>query len=382
MNRELTVTIERIQAFIDAASTTRPLDEFDHENQLYVYGAGELGSLAVDYFERCALPVSAVLDRDRKGFMQGRERQYEILNPFQAASAAQRRSMVAVAVVTSPYEPIRNALRLAGWSRVVPFYSFTSEPRYGHPLSSGWLVGQVSSVESDAVVRICKRWRDAESLMHYEAFVAWHTCNSELLPAPNTIVPEDRYRIEPLVKFLGRRHKQYVDVGACRGEAVARLHAARVGFTDYVLIEPDDESRAILKAGTPALVGNQMHRIVPDVIGSSHGKLPFADGFGYSSQIWQHGSCMRQVIPLDALALTPDLIKIHTEGTEGDVLDGAVDTIDRARPAIVFSIYHNRDGFCRTIDAAMNRFDGYCWFFRLHSYQGTGGFVYGIPYDQ
>jgi hypothetical protein len=75
----------------------------------------------------------------------------------------------------------------------------------------------------------------------------------------------------------------------------------------------------------------------------------------------------------------PDLIKIHTEGSELDILKGAAKTIKRYNPLLAYSVYHNRDGLCRAIIEPMKSFDNYLWYFRLHCYQGTGAFVYGVP---
>ena len=62
-----------------------------------------------------------------------------------------------------------------------------------------------------------------------------------------------------------------------------------------------------------------------------------------------------------------------------DVLLGGINTISKNRPALAFSIYHNRDGLCKVPFESMQLFDGYKWYFRLHSYQGTGAFIYGVP---
>ena len=46
---------------------------------------------------------------------------------------------------------------------------------------------------------------------------------------------------------------------------------------------------------------------------------------------------------------------------------------------IAYSVYHRREGFYEDIAEIMKLFEGYNWFFRLHSFHGTGAFVYAIP---
>ena len=82
---------------------------------------------------------------------------------------------------------------------------------------------------------------------------------------------------------------------------------------------------------------------------------------------------------MDSLQIKPDLIKIHTEGTELDVLMGAKKTIINYKPFLVCSVYHRREGFYSDITTPIKNFKNYNWFFRLHGFQGTGAFIYGIP---
>jgi hypothetical protein len=115
------------------------------------------------------------------------------------------------------------------------------------------------------------------------------------------------------------------------------------------------------------------------VLGTSNSLLPFKEGLGYCSQLWSESTIVRSVNTLDSLDCRPDFLKIHTEGSELEVLLGGVNTISRDRPVLAFSIYHNRDGLCRIPFESMQLFEDYKWYFRLHSYQGTGGFIYGLP---
>lgn len=82
---------------------------------------------------------------------------------------------------------------------------------------------------------------------------------------------------------------------------------------------------------------------------------------------------------LDELNLEPDILKIHTEGSEFEILQGGYLTISRYRPVIMYTIYHTRDGLTRSIFGPMKLFPNYSWYFRLHSFQGTGAVVYGLP---
>ncbi len=346
---------------------------------VYIYGAGELGLLAIEYCESCQIPIAGIIDKNKTGVVKGKGSEYAIGKPNEA-SIMDRHIPVAVAVATVPYVPIAESLEAMGWRTVVPFYGLTSEKRTGHPLSNGWMIGEVSEQERATVSWICENWADTMSFSHYEAFLAWHIDGSELPLINYPIDPDQRYTIEPLLDFFSVRHHQFVDIGSHCGGTVQRLNEKGIFFNNYILIEPDAVSRNALSTVAAQLrkQGREVN-ILSDIVGESRSTLPFQEGLGYCSQIWSQSSTYKEVLPIDDLTLGPDFLKIHTEGSEWDILNGAQNTIQRYRPALAFSVYHRRDGFCADIAKAMKLFAGYRWYFRLHSYQGTGAFVYAIP---
>ena len=350
------------------------------ESGLYIYGAGELGTLAVEYCESCQIPIRGILDRQKTGMVTGKRAAYGISKPEDVTLIERSSVPVAVAVVTAPYHPVAASLEALGWRSVFPFYNLTREPRVGHPLCNGWIIGEVSELEISMVSRISAAWADTASRSHYEAYLAWHSDGSEVSLADCPIDPDSRYAISPLLDFLAVRHQQLVDVGSHCGSAVQRLHERGVAFDSYILIEPDPHSRQALEVlATRIRSESRAVTIVSDVVGEFRSSVPFQGGLGYCSQIWAHSSDYREVTPIDDLNLNPDFLKIHTEGSEVSVLKGAQHTVRRCLPALAFSVYHRREGFYRDIVAPMELFAGYRWYFRLHSYQGTGAFVYGIP---
>ena len=355
--------------------------EHDMTQGLYIYGAGELGALALEYCESCNIPVLGVLDRSRTGiFCSKAGRDYAIDSPDITEEVIDKSAPVAVAIATLPFEPIRDQLNASGWKCVFPFYNLAADSCAGHPLRNGWRLGAVSDVEKNEVEWICNRWNDEVSWRHYEAFIAWHRDNSELNLDSCPIEPDQRYAIPELLRRLASRRQQFVDVGSHRGESVQRLNKAGIYFDEYILLEPDALSREyLISHQVDFLPKGSRASIRSDVVGETNCIAPYQDGLGYCSQLWSEATDKRQVVPLDSLNLRPDFLKVHTEGTELSVLRGAMNTVLHSRPCLAFSVYHRREGFYKDIAEAMRMFPGYRWFFRLHSHQGTGAFVYAIP---
>jgi FkbM family methyltransferase len=350
------------------------------DSEIYIYGAGDLGALAIEYCEACGIKILGVLDQTREGFISGRAFNYRIYKPYEVSLFDRKKYPVFVAVATVPFTPISEILSALDWSNIYPFYSMTTLANDAHPLSNGWEVGNVNSEELEGVRWVGNNWSDATSLNHYEAFLAWHIDCSELPIGDGSISPNQRYTIEPLISRLSRNKKQMIDVGSHEGESVKRLLDAGICFAEYVLIEPDSKSQKKLRQNIQKYLPSSATVKYKEVIISSNNEfMGFEEGLGYCSQLWSQSKNIRPTLTLDSLKLKPDFIKIHTEGSELDILKGANKTIKEYKPSLAYSVYHNRDGLYRAIIEPMRSLDNYRWYFRLHSYQGTGAFVYGVP---
>lgn len=350
------------------------------DSGIFIYGAGDLGKLAIEYCESCNIKILGILDQSREGVMKGKKSIYEIQKPQEVNIFERLNYPVFIAVATAPFLPIAKILASFQWSKILPFYSITRMANDDHPLGNGWVVEKIDVDELEGVKWICNNWHDSTSLDHYESFLAWHINYLELPVTSLSINPNARYAIEPLVSRLSENKKQMIDVGSHEGESVKRLLDAGITFSEYVLIEPDSQSQKELKRNIQKYLPSSIKvHFKGDVIGSHNGFMAFEESLGYCSQLWSKSKNIKRIITLDSLKLMPDFIKIHTEGSELDVLKGATETISRYRPSLAFSVYHNRDGVCRAIMEPMKIFENYQWYFRLHSYQGTGAFIYGIP---
>lgn len=350
------------------------------DSGIYIYGAGDLGRLAIQYCEYHNINILGILDQSREGTLKGKFSSYKIYKPDQVNILSRQKHPIFVAVATAPFLPIAKILALHQWLKILPFYSITASEGEAHPLANGWVVGKIDESEIEGVRWICNNWSDTTSLNHYEAFLAWHVNYSELPVEHGSVNPNQRYTVDPLVTRLLENKNQMIDVGSHEGESVKRLLDAGILFNEYVLIEPDGSSRKKLRNN----IQKYLSPIVKvyykeEVISSQNGLIAFEEGLGYCSQIWPKSKNIKSTVTLDSLGLTPDFIKIHTEGSELDVLKGAAETIKKNKPSLAYSVYHNRDGVCKAIMWPMKKFDNYQWYFRLHSYQGTGAFVYGIP---
>lgn len=372
--------IEKISPWLVSSGSdcARVLDQNDG---IYIYGAGDLGALALEYCEACDIRVMGFLDRSRKEPILSRKGlKYRVYRPDDAQNFLDKTTPVAVAIATSPYAPIAQQLQALNWKSVTPFYNLTSAARIGHPLRNGWCLGEVNDQEKEVVHFVCEHWSDDISWLHYEAFLAWHHNNTEIELDLAPINRSERYAIPELKKALQNRLKVFVDVGSHKGESIARMTNIGLIFEKYELFEPDAKSRGVLKSEKEQLIPSHSAFVIhSDVLSEEISYSNFQEGLGYCSQLWDNAVESRNTNTLDSLKLNPDFLKIHTEGSEIRVIKGALGTIKSSRPVIVYSVYHRREGFFSDISEAMSLIPDYKWFFRLHSFQGTGAFVYALP---
>lgn len=349
---------------------------------LTLYGGGDMGRMARDYFRSLGHEVALVVDRNadalrRDPFWAG----VSIAHPDDVDPQARREAQLVVCVATAPFKPLETALAGEGWGEIVPFYDIAESQRAHHPLSNGWFSPPLTETDMERTAAVLERWDDDISRAHHLQFLAWRALREEWTFDGAPVTGDDRFFI-PEVMALAGGHGVFVDAGAHHGQ-VARKFASLHGnaFDRIVAIEPDPRNAAALEASLPQEIATRT-TLLRVAIGAEAGARPFHSGLGYASQFAATGQDRMDCTMLDALGLTPDFLKLHLEGAELDALKGGRETIRRHRPAIAATTYHNADGIWRTPAWLMEELEDYRFLMRLHSWCGTGAVVYALPRER
>ncbi len=357
----------------------------DLPTKVLLYGAGSLGRLALHFCELTGIEVVAFIDSNAevlsKIVSNHYDKSYSIYKPeVVEINEDFRKIPIYVAIATLPYDPIKSFLQTLGWKYIEPFYKLTEKVNKSHPLNNGWQVNSLSNEEQNTIESIKQNLEDQTSINHYEAFIAWHNGYKEISEVNPTISHKSRYVIDPLKIYLRRNPHCMVDIGAHTGGSVERLLEAGIKFKEYHLFEPDHTNLFHLRRFVESSnINHEDIYLYSYILGQSSKNVLFHKGLGYSSQVSISGSSRRYQYALDTLMLKPTFIKIHTEGTELNIIKGSCKTIASSRPALALSVYHNSDGIYKTIQYLINTMSSYKIYFRLHDFQGTGAFVYCIP---
>ncbi|OQW92805.1 MAG: hypothetical protein BWK78_00530 [Thiotrichaceae bacterium IS1] len=353
---------------------------------LALYGAGDLGKMAREYFDRLGIPINFVVDihaekLQNDPFWQG----LQVVTPSAVEPKTRKKVLLAICVVTSSYTDIAKHLYSEGWTDVVPFYDIAEAYRDRHPLSNGWFATPFSANDIKQIESVLERWADDISRAHHLQFIAWRRLRQEWSFMGALINTKNRYFIPEVVSVLTDQ-ESFADVGAHIGGVSQRfIEMVKSCFQKIWVIEPDVTNLSALQqlmVSSLAIELKHKINIIPVAVGSKNEQRNFFQGLGYASQCSHLGQNSITVRTIDELGLTPSFIKLHIEGWELDALKGAGETLRQYRPIVTVTSYHNHEGLWQLPQWLMSELSNYKFYMRLHSWCGTGAVVYCVPQER
>jgi len=199
-------------------------------------------------------------------------------------------------------------------------------------------------------------------------------------------VSEPIYFTPELVRF--RDDEVFVDAGAFDGDTLGAFVSATQGrFRRAISLEPDPKNLDRLRARVEGFAPAVQPRIdlVPVALGAHDGEATFlADGTGAARLSRSAGT----VVALRRLASIPGgedvtFLKLDIEGAEPAALEGARDIIERNRPLLTISVYHEQDHLWRIpLQLRAMLPAGYRWFLRAYSHEGFDLVLYAVPEER
>lgn len=352
------------------------------DRPLVLYGAGKLGRMACELFQRLGIPIGYVMDRSPQGGLL-----FDAIPVIQseiAGDSDRETALVAVCVVNAAYEPIRDELASQGWRHILPVYDVLDAYSDRLPMGNGWFAGRLNEEDIANIGEVLAGWSDDWSRAAHIQFLAWrlHRLEWEFRDAPVCI--DDRYFIEPICRALGEQER-FLDAGAHHGHVSARwLELMQNRFEGIVAVEADSHNARQLKKWIVTLpVGVRDKVLVHEcALAAEAGTRPFSHGADLSSRIMPQSDGFVPCHRIDDLGFRFTFGKIHLEGGELEALKGGSETLQRQRPLLAVTIYHNTDGLWRTPRFLMELLPDYRFLMRLHAWCGTGAVMYAIPNER
>ncbi len=319
---------------------------------LWLYGKGELGQLAREFF--CYVGV-------------------EVAGWFEQDEPAPLDAQVAVCIVRdSSYGAIERRLFERGFRDIVPFYDLADSVRGNHPLENGW-IARPTRADFEGIGRVMGCWEGLVSLAHYLNFLAWRILREEWIFDDINITKDNLFFIPEVVNVL-HDHEMFLDGGAHHGEISERFSKLAPNAR-IVAVEPDDRNRAKFSR-------HHSWRVHDYALSDLDDFAKFAEGFGLCSKLTPDGNVQKMAYRIDSIGISPTFIKLHLEGGDLAALRGAEKTLVRCRPIVAVRVDHNSDGLWKTADYLMNLLPDYRFLFRNHCWCGSAAVVYAIPCER
>jgi FkbM family methyltransferase len=355
------------------------------DKPLAIYGAGNLGRMACEYFAYLGIAVQFVVDANAENlrradpYWSGKA----LLSPVEVPAEQKCQVVLAVCVANSPFTDLAQELALGGWRDITPFYDVAENFRLKHPLSNGWFASPLSSVDVEKISTVLGAWSDDVSRCHHLHFIAWRRLRQDWIFHAALINADDRFFIDEVASIL-TDEEAFADIGAHTGSVTQQFVDNRRGrFRQIWAVEPDEQSLIRLKVTIDSM-SKELHQkitIISAAISSDNAERRFSGGLGYASQLGSTGSLLK-CRTIDELGLSPTYLKLHIEGAELEALFGAKQTIKRYRPIIAATVYHNSLGLWALPLWLCENLNDYKLLMRVHSWSGTGAVVYAIPRER
>ncbi len=356
------------------------------DKPLLLYGAGDLGRMAKGYLDSLGIPFLFVVDASPElhredPFWTG----IKILSPQEVPDELRESALLAICIVTVPFDKVTSPLKAQGWVDVVPFYDIAEAYIDVHPLSNGWFSGTLNKNDIIGIESALYRWEDDASRAHHLQFIAWRALREEWIFDDAPVTVNNRYFIPEVLSAL-HNNEVFVDVGAHYGEVVIRfLDFVKNRYEKVYAIEPDNANLTKLQSQLKEFAASESTQIesLNCALGAVAGKEAFYPGLGYVSQFSKLGQTEVEVKCLDDLSVPATFIKLHIEGWEDNAISGSLETIRAHRPILTITAYHKRNGLWALPSQVMVCcLDNYAFYFRLHSWHGTGAVIYAIPRER
>jgi FkbM family methyltransferase len=355
------------------------------DRPLVLYGAGDLGRMAKQYFNQIGIDFKYVVDSNPEPhrndpFWAG----IDVISPAEVSFKEHSESLLAVCIATTQFGLLNIELELQGWTDLVPFYDIAEAYRDLHPLGNGWFSGKLSQIDIENTELVLSGWQDDTSRAHHLQFIAWRALRQDWLFEDAPVTLNDRYFI-PEVASLLKTDEIFCDLGAYHAGVIHRfLRTTGNRFKEIWAIEPDKANVSQLRAELQKLDSKIEQRIhvLACAVGAREERENFFHGLGYTSQLCDLGQYPIEVTTIDQLSLAPTFLKLHLEGGELNAMQGGLQALKRFRPIIAATIYHNRLGIWEVPKWLMGNLVDYHFLMRLHSWCGTGAVIYGIPKER
>ena len=197
----------------------------------------------------------------------------------------------------------------------------------------------------DEILKAYGHFADEESKNAYASII-----NYKLSGKMRYLMDAYSTKDELYAEISASQIKTYIDAGAYNGDTSKEAIRYFQDLCEIVAIEPDPKNYKKLIKFSETLDSPRI-KAVNAAVWNHDGAGEFSSSGNRNSSIssttsYQHKETDVSLISIDSLEISPDYIKYDVEGAELEALIGSHETIERAHPTLLVSLYHrSRDIF-------------------------------------
>lgn len=359
-----------------AAAAARPAAQIDAARPIWIFGAGNFGRSLCRAMQGNGIQVAGFVETAPK---IGSVSDLPVVD-WPTLAHKDKAAQLALGILNraTPFDELVSIAAKGGFSQMLmPWDTYDA---YSQELGwRFWLSKRdflISGLERMA--RVAERLADQESrdiLLRMAAFRLGLD-----LPFASFCSEEKQYFNEITLHSLSKKPITYVDCGAYTGDTFSDLVSQPdIHCTQAFLLEPDP-------GNFDTLTGNIRVRhpqaiCLPLAAADKYSILTFSSGQGEGGQIGVHGDIHIAAVALDQMLpqIQVDLIKLDVEGAEAQVLDGARRTIERCRPVLTMSLYHNPQDPWALPELLFELCPDYAFYIRQHYFNSFESVLYAVP---
>ena len=162
--------------------------------------------------------------------------------------------------------------------------------------------------------------------------------------------------------------KTALDLGAYNGDTMREMLEYFPHLENITPVEPDPKTFKRLLKYLDTVEGISASPINAAVWSSEEGAIFSASGNRNSTLTatasYQHKVSEVPLITVDSLGLVPDYIKYDVEGAEMEALRGSAETIEKARPTLLVSLYHRSRDIFEIVNYLLDNYPDYKFYLR------------------
>ncbi len=352
------------------ANTISATTEILKDQQVLIYGCGQLGKLVYNFLTQRGIAPTAFIDKNWQTI--GAFGEISVISP-DILESEHAHDLIILAIFNpyTPTGPIINNLRGRGIKNVWTMIDFVSAFPEGQ-FSHYWLAPkEYVRSQRESYNQLSALLADERSKQLVENIYAFRsTGDNALLPSPDSqeYLPSDIPR--------WRNPMRLIDCGAFTGDTIQGLMAGGYTIDEAIAFEPDPDNFNLLATALPDI--NVIN--IPCGVAMDQSQLYFEDGMGMGSRLNPSGNKLVQCVSISKLApnFAPTLIKMDVEGAEIQALRGAEDVIRKYRPGLAISIYHEADHLWK-IPLMLKEWNlGYTFHIRIHEENTFGTVLYAL----